>query len=62
MGFVIEDAVYRNNKLRDWIISTFPNDHDQAVAWETFFEIRRMFPETDMILRGEKVAGGVQSR
>jgi siroheme synthase (precorrin-2 oxidase/ferrochelatase) len=60
MGITLEDAVYRNNKMREWVESHFPLERNRQIAWETFFAIRKMFPETEGLLRGEKIAGGSQ--
>ncbi len=61
MAIVIEDAVYRNVRLKFWIDNYFSDEHDREVAWKTFFAIRNMFPATEEILRGELIAGGHQA-
>jgi len=59
MPTVVEDAVYRNHRMKLWVDMTYSEEHDRQVAWETFFAIRKMFPETELALRGECIASGV---
>lgn len=46
-------TIRRNIKLKEWIESTWADEYDRAIAWETFAKILELHPEQADALRGE---------
>jgi hypothetical protein len=57
---LVEQRVYRNDALGQWIDEAFKAEDERRAAWQTAFRIAEMYPEVADKIRGDLIDADTQ--